>query len=152
VQINHEKTGQDMAEVFGRDLEARMKAYTAMRERAITDTMAVTQGSWTTTASYIDAIIQPPDRVSFIVGKAGDEHSGDDQCVMRYYMASVYAARGHPELFYYVPDGTEPAGLKLCTSREGTGINGERFPQPRYGDATLGNCEHHICVNDAFPP
>jgi hypothetical protein len=152
VQINHEKTKQDMAEVFGHDLEARMKAFTAQREVSIQVAMAMAQLPWSAAASAIDATSVPPDRVSFIVGRTGDEHSGNDQCVMRYYMASVYRVLGHPELFYYVPDGTEPAGLQLCTSQKGTGINGPRSPQPRYGDAQAGDCEHHICVNDAFPP
>lgn len=152
VQINHEKTGQDMAEVFGRYRDALLKERPRMREIAIQTTMSVGNVSLADAESQADRYLPSFDEVTFIVGQAGDEHSGNDQCVMRYYMASVYEVRGHPNVYYYVPDGTEPAGLKLCTSKKGTGINGERLPQSRYGDAKVGDCEHRLCVSDAYPP
>lgn len=74
---------------------------------------------------------------------------------MRYYFAKFYRATGRDSTFYQVTEGTEPFGMELCRSRDGTGINapGHR-PQSRYGSAASGNgdCFGQICPNDAIPP
>ncbi len=89
----------------------------------------------------------------YIEGRYGDQHSGDDQCVMRYSYAQIYQAIGNESLFYLVPPGSEPAGLQLCRSPEGTGVNLlGREPQSRYGPSGqgLGDCFHKICVSDRY--
>ena len=58
--------------------------------------------------------------------------------------------RASGPLQVYTPG--EPAGMSLCTSGAGTGINdSERTPQSRYGDASRGNCLRQILVNDKIP-
>jgi hypothetical protein len=90
---------------------------------------------------------------TFVVGVPGDEHSGDDQCVMRYYFADLYEVNGSEDLYHVVPAGTEPAGLALCTGATGTGINdASRGEDDRYGDATNGACAGRVRVNDAARP
>ena len=72
---------------------------------------------------------------------------------MRYTYAQIYQAAGNRNLFYYVPPDSEPAGLQLCRSPEGTGVNLlGRKPQSRYGQTGpgLGNCLHQICVSDRY--
>jgi hypothetical protein len=90
------------------------------------------------------------------VAQVNRQHSGDDQCVMRYMFAQLYPAGGDDALvFYYVPPGTEPAGLQLCDTSDGTGINApDHKPRPRYLGAApdRGNCKAWVCVNDNVPP
>ena len=87
-----------------------------------------------------------------ILGRPGDPHTGNDDCVMRYDDSSGYFSSSDGNTIYYTPD--EPAGLSLCQSGAGTGINDSgRTPQARYGDASsgLGNCTGQILVNDKVP-
>ncbi|MDP3001340.1 MAG: hypothetical protein Q8N47_27905 [Bryobacterales bacterium] len=88
-------------------------------------------------------------------GFPGGEHSGDDDCVMRYHFATYYPVRGQANSYYEVPAGTEPLGFGLCELAAGSGVNGSAHrPQPRYWDATpgRGRCRWWVCVNDAVPP
>ncbi len=90
-----------------------------------------------------------------IVGKEGAAHSGDQDCVMRYYFARFYEAKSRADTLYIVTPGTERIGLEICRAGTGTGINaGSHRPQARYGNAAggAGNCFAQICPNDAIPP
>ena len=90
-----------------------------------------------------------------VVGEPHGEHSGHQDCLMRYYFAQWYPATGREDTYYMVTPGTEPYGLKLCRAKEGTGVNAPTFkPQSRYGDAGPhgGNCFSQITPNDAIPP
>jgi len=90
-----------------------------------------------------------------VLGQPGGEHSGAQDCLMRYYFAEFYPAPGRPDTYYLVTPGTEPFGLGLCRSKGGTGINAPSHqPRSRYGDAGPhgGNCFSQICPNDAIPP
>jgi len=90
-----------------------------------------------------------------ILGRPGGEHSGMQDCLMRYYFAEFYPAQGKPLTFYQVTPETEPFGMELCRSKGGTGVNASSHrPQSRYGDAGTngGNCFSQICPNDAIPP
>ena len=93
--------------------------------------------------------------LSWFIGAEHGQSSGDELCVMRYYFARLYPKKNVPDTFYVVRDiRTERAGLELCRSPEGTGINDkDRKPQPRYGDAaaTRGACAASIIFNDALP-
>jgi hypothetical protein len=87
------------------------------------------------------------------VGVASGEHSGDEQCVMRYFFAHVYPAAGQDKTYYI--GFNEPTGVQICADRKGTGVNApDRKPQPRYFDAAprRGECRKWICVNNAIPP
>ena len=89
------------------------------------------------------------------VGAEHGECSGDELCVMRYSFARLYEKRGTKNAFYHITKSrTERAGLELCRSPVGTGVNDRnRKPQPRYGDAaaTRGACAASIIFNDALP-
>jgi hypothetical protein len=88
------------------------------------------------------------------LGLDNDQHSGDDNCVMRYDDASGYYKRGGPANVRYYILGGEQAGFGLCSQSEGTGVNDAgRYPQSRYGDAasSRGNCRGQILVNDNVP-
>jgi hypothetical protein len=92
----------------------------------------------------------------FYVGIPNELHSGEDQCVMRYSLAELYPMGDSPgSIFYAVPPGTEPAGLQICSTQKGTGVNDvERKPRSRYFDTAPrhGNCKYWVCVNDKVPP
>jgi hypothetical protein len=90
------------------------------------------------------------------VGVEHGEHSGDQDCVMRYYFAKFYQAKNKPQkTLYVVTPGTERIGLTLCRAITGTGLNDQGHkPQSRYGNAAggEGDCFSKICPNDAIPP
>jgi hypothetical protein len=94
-----------------------------------------------------------------VVGAEHGEHSGAEDCLMRYYFAKYYeskkpASMGN-KMYYLIEPGTERIGMEICHDHKGTGVNaaGHR-PQSRYGDtaAAAGNCFEQICPNDAIPP
>jgi hypothetical protein len=88
------------------------------------------------------------------LGLDNDQHSGDDNCVMRYDDARGYYPKAGPSDARYFIVGSEGAGFGLCTKSEGAGVNEPgRDPQPRYGDtaAGRGNCQGQILVNDNVP-
>jgi hypothetical protein len=81
------------------------------------------------------------------LGEKQGQHSGVEDCVMRYAVSNAYNDRGDR---YYV---TESVGQKLCALPTGTGVNEkDRKPQSRYGDADEGKgaCVNQICVNDLY--
>lgn len=84
------------------------------------------------------------------LGVPGGQHSGDEECVMRYGVADAYRSRNPSNVRYWI-DGDEIGGTSLCNHSTGTGVNATgRTPQSRYGDAARGNCVHQVCVNDAM--
>jgi len=87
------------------------------------------------------------------VGAERGEHSGHQDCIMRYHFARFYPFTGRRDAFYLIAPGAERIGLELCRSAAGTGVNGPNWsPQSRHGSATAGNCAAQICPNDAVPP
>ncbi len=113
-----------------------------------------------TPESYRDMMIEqilvyPFMRIEGVVGVKNGESSGNQDCVMRYCFAKFYESVKGENAFYLVEPDSEPIGLTLCRSGQGTGINAAgRSPEPRYGDAAngCGNCFSQICPNDAVPP
>jgi hypothetical protein len=108
-----------------------------------------------------DAEIDPPADLQLAsvstvyIGMPHGQHSGVENCVMRYRVATVYP-KGAPLEYFWVK-GTERdiAQNDLCTGAQGYSINRPgRRPQPRYGDADgasqRGNCAGQILVNDAI--
>jgi hypothetical protein len=92
--------------------------------------------------------------VEVVLGNENDTHTGNDQCIMRYDNARGYLPQPRVPFTRYRFRPGEAAGLTLCTSGEGTGVNeAGRFPQPRYGPAATGrgNCRAQILVNDQVP-
>ena len=93
--------------------------------------------------------------LTFYIGHPQAQHSGDDQCVMRYFFANVYPSKSDSSIYYISQSGTEPKGNGLCISPAGTGINSSSHkPQSRYSDARAGRgaCQNWVCVNDKYPP
>lgn len=82
------------------------------------------------------------------IGVDGGQHSGVEDCVMRYDNAYCYVSKTDA-LARYVPDAREVAGAQLCDGKDGVSTNaaGNR-PQSRFGSATNGQCKSQILVND----
>jgi hypothetical protein len=86
------------------------------------------------------------------IGKLHGQHSGDDNCFMRYYISQAYRSTTNGAI-RYLPDADEICGLAMCSSATGTGVNSSNHrPQARYGDAFAGrgNCKGQVCVSDAY--
>lgn len=87
------------------------------------------------------------------LGRQGGQHSGNEECLMRYAYNGLlaYQDRRAPEAQRFIADPQQP-GVKLCRSPDGTGVNdAERSnPQPAWGDASpgRGNCFGQIRVKD----
>ena len=83
------------------------------------------------------------------LGKDGGQHSGNDACVMRYFVAGAY--EGNPDATRrYIT--SERFGAGLCSDPSGSGVNDPgRDPQSRFGAAAenRGDCTHQVLVSDA---
>ncbi len=95
----------------------------------------------------------PGARSKYWIGQPQGQHSGFENCLMRYDCSLAYV------LPYAVDNRVthffEPLGHLLCTSPVGTGVNKDGRPDPvsRYGDAAAGrgDCLHQLHVTDAVP-
>jgi hypothetical protein len=90
------------------------------------------------------------------IGMPHGQHSGDEECVMRYDCAVAYPKNASANEYFWV-FGKEPTGESLCHAPEGHDFNKVgRSPQPRYLDAdqkrNRGRCAEQIDVNDANRP
>jgi hypothetical protein len=93
--------------------------------------------------------------LAFYVAKPQKQHSGNDQCIMRYFFANAYQSLANSANYYLSAAGTENVGTSLCTSPAGTGVNATSHkPQSRYGNAAAGrgSCANWVCVNDKYAP
>ncbi|MCM2286122.1 MAG: hypothetical protein NDI81_15155 [Desulfobacula sp.] len=85
------------------------------------------------------------------IGYPQGEHSGNDDCLMRYDISTAIPDRF--SRYCLVWECQEPVGQGLCASPAGTGVNQMgRKPFSRYVDAASGrgNCTDQICVNDLY--
>ncbi len=89
-----------------------------------------------------------------LIGVEHGQHSGHQDCVMRYSFAKFYEKKNSADkTLYMVTPGSEHIGMQICKAPLGTGINAaSHTPQSRYGNAVDGNCAAQICPNDAIPP
>jgi hypothetical protein len=85
------------------------------------------------------------------VGGPKSGWSGDQECIMRYADKQAFIARDDPSK-RYIPDSAQwNMRRRLCDSSEGTGVNASTHkPQPRYGDAALGNCQGRLVISDKY--
>jgi len=140
IRIFEEATGRDISESSAR---AAIDLFKRTWGTENEDT-ALLRANWDERKKYVQ---------NYFVGLRHGEHSGDEDCVMRYWLADAYQ-KGKENAIYLIPDGTEPVGSQLCTVTTGHSVNkAGREPQPRYYDAaqTRGHCKHWVCVNDAIP-
>jgi len=99
-------------------------------------------------SAYLRTLDNPA--IDVTLGKPQGQHSGVENCVMRYDNATAYPRDGEAGGRFHV---AENPGAALCDSAEGTGVNASsRSPQSRYGDAAVGRgyCKQQILVNDAI--
>lgn len=90
--------------------------------------------------------------ISIWQGAAAGQHSGNEDCVMRYDCSNAYY-KGPNARYCMIWTAKEPVGEALCTSAAGTGVNAPgRAPACRYGDAAAdrGDCIDKFCVNDLY--
>lgn len=93
------------------------------------------------------------------IGVAHGQHSGAEECLMRYWVAQAYRSNSDPQIRYLSPG--EIRGTILCSTTAGTGVNAPgHAPQSRYGTAATpanggagvidnrGNCKKQLRVND----
>jgi hypothetical protein len=89
---------------------------------------------------------------SVVLAVQNGAFSGDQNCIMRYAGAHAYVHpnnRSTKRLFIAHDEPKEAWGLGLCTSPDGTGVNGPEHAPPRYGKATRGACAKQLRVSDA---
>lgn len=119
-----------------------------------------TQDSANVVLKEEDGTVIPPKKGAnrvFWAGVPGGQHSGNNECLMKYDCAVVYKSGNEANVYYWI-GGDEHAGVIVCDSPDGTGVNDPKrslpvgHPQPRYGQAGLGDCERQICINDLFQP
>ncbi len=105
--------------------------------------------------SFVNGALPLFTDLAFYVGKPQRQHSGNDQCIMRYFFANAYQSLANSSTYYLSAAGTESVGSSLCSSAAGTGVNATSHkPQSRYGNAApnRGSCQNWVCVNDKYSP
>jgi hypothetical protein len=145
--ILNETTNQDLADLLWQKVQG---AYTLCQ--GIVQFSVIVPNSIVEQCQYFLTNAPVVFSPTYYIGMPHGQHSGNDQCVMRYFFAQVYpAAPPAQNVFYAVSAGSEPVGSGLCDSAAGTGVNDpDRTPQPRYFDAQAGRggCAFWICVSD----
>ena len=97
------------------------------------------------------------------VGYRQGQHSGVQNCIMRYDNANAYATTSEIRYLVLNPALGSAGTIRniFCSSQTGTGINApNRKPRTRFGNASSsasagpanrGQCLKRICVNDSRP-
>ncbi|MBL8295796.1 MAG: hypothetical protein JNN08_28395 [Bryobacterales bacterium] len=144
ITLLDERTGADFA-----------PTYLAARQRAVERDMAWVDSRHS--GPLHDALVSylKGSSLTLLLGLWNGPHSGAEDCPMRRHYADAYPSASGQGDYFLVPPGTEPAGINICRSEKGTGINAKgREPQGRYYDALgagYASCGSWICINDAFP-
>jgi hypothetical protein len=150
VHLLDEVTGQDRGAVIWADITQRLTEACGTVNALYGPALF---SSWCQV--YVDGAIPIFTNVGLYVGSRSAQHSGNDQCMMRYFFANAYQSAKDTSAYYISAAGTEPTGTDLCPSPAGTGVNGPNHsPQPRYFDAATGRggCQNWVCVNDNNAP
>jgi hypothetical protein len=165
VAITDEATGRDLASILEGDmmlareeLRPGLYPYVLTQARKFIADRPGYAIPWTAeqiAESDLDASISGALAPTWFIGAEHGQSSGAELCVMRYSFARMYPKKGQEDAFFVVREPrTERAGMELCRSPVGTGVNEKgRKPQPRYGDAAAsrGACAGSITFNDALP-
>ncbi|HEX2854746.1 MAG TPA: hypothetical protein VHO24_16055 [Opitutaceae bacterium] len=164
-----EDTGQDIAESMAAAFERALAAQRAARaanppsvdagERATRFPYYGKDAHFWRESEIFDSTVHygPQFQLYLTVEEPGGSCSGDELCLMRYYFANAYPAKGLKDTYYVVRPGpgANRAGRELCKDPAGTFHNAaSNSPRPRFGDAAdkRGNCFKYICPNDAIAP
>ena len=162
--ITDESTGRDFAAMLEPDLllvreSDRPKIFDQLRDNLRQS--AASKGGLSGQEYTVDQLAEISfnenyGELYYYVGAEHGECSGDEGCIMRYFFAGLFEKQGGARRTYYkISDKrTERAGMALCDSRIGTGINDPaRKPQPRYGNTNegWGECAEWIVFNDGAP-
>jgi hypothetical protein len=103
-------------------------------------------------AQGIRAKPSPYDNISLQMGRDQGQHSGFENCIMRYDDSRTFEYRDREGFRFW--QFNEPLGKGLCTTGVGSGVNDENrkdeHKQARYGPALSGrgDCLHQIHVTD----
>jgi hypothetical protein len=90
-------------------------------------------------------------RIVWVANKGG-QHSGYQDCVMRYIVAQALIPSPGSKFRHLYPRSSELTGLSLCDQKEDSAVASLQLPKlNRYGDATYGYCRSQICINDNSP-
>ncbi|MBM3759239.1 MAG: hypothetical protein FJW36_03220 [Acidobacteria bacterium] len=128
----YNESGVELSQAFGEEMELRFRD--------------AGKGSWFDWAVTTEEGYKMSD---LIVGAPGGQHSGQEDCLMRYEFAKAYEQKDRQDAYYFFAD--QSRGGTLCRRKEGSGVNEEtRTPQSRHGAATHGNCSSRVCVNDRY--
>lgn len=121
--------------------------------------ITTTDPRWGTQWMLQDATGRSKPGLRLVIGVEHGQHSGFEDCLMRYDNANAYR-RGSNVYYLNAPPGyaAEVSGITFCTTREGVGINSASHkPRTRYGAAAAdygqfkpGDCKHQLCVNDKY--
>lgn len=96
------------------------------------------------------------------VAAQGGQHSGVEQCIMRYDGSEVYETtwapvdrwtkkKNGPVITGASYGDSETPGYLFCTQQRGTGVNDPEYVLgSKAGDATRGICASRFCVNDSM--
>jgi hypothetical protein len=87
------------------------------------------------------------------VAVKGGKYSGNDQCWMRYDQTNFYEdPAGNCEWQHNGQTvrgrvyGKDLPGMIICDNPRGTGVNDPSKKPNKAGDATVGDCKHHLCL------
>lgn len=87
------------------------------------------------------------------LGKQSGQHSGNEDCWMKYDIADAFAYLQQPRDTRIWPSYTEGTGMMLCNSRDGIRSNHTLHkPHSRYGSASPGRgfCIKQFVVSDRW--
>ena len=87
----------------------------------------------------------------FEVAAKGGKYSGNDQCWMRYDMTNFYEDpagncewQHNGKTVHGSKYDTDPPGMTICETKEGTGVNDPKNPHNKAGNATVGECKNKL--------
>lgn len=119
-------------------------------------------GTEMTAAQFFPANTPVGNGYEIQLGIEHGQHSGAEECLMRYWVADAYKSNSDPQIRYLSPG--EIRGTILCNTTAGTGVNAPSHrPQSRYGSAATpanggpnirdnrGKCKDQLRINDLGP-
>ncbi|MEW5975607.1 MAG: hypothetical protein AB1898_07355 [Acidobacteriota bacterium] len=126
---------------------------TVLREDLTSITVPSTDLTLPTIGSIFPQYSSGQREALILLGTQSGQHSGNEDCWMKYDIADAYAYLKRPADTRIWPSYLEPKGMMLCNSRDGVRSNHTLHkPHSRYGSAApkRGYCIHQIVVSDRW--